>query len=128
MQKSLPLEAPRKTRASKSTGALRSANGLNEENLAFRTGQNARLIVTPHQNARRARVLVTWISEPARAKTSSSVVWQGAARRNQEIAISLAVPRGNKNRRAQVSLQSANARGEWQTLDTTILNATPVAR
>ena len=105
-----------------------SANGLNQRNLAYQTRQNARLVVMPRQNAKRARVLVTWISDSARTKTASSVVWQGAARRNQEIVVSLATPRGNKNRRVQVSLQGANARGEWQTLDTIVIDATPIAR
>lgn len=103
------------------------ANGLNEAKFSNATRQNARLIVTPRQNVGRARVVVAWIGGSARAKVTS-VVWRGAARRNQQIAIFLTAPRGNKNRRAQVSLQGANARGEWQTLDTVVLNATPISR
>ncbi|HVF85419.1 MAG TPA: hypothetical protein VM821_05525, partial [Abditibacteriaceae bacterium] len=96
--------------------------------LAYKTSQNARLIVMPRQNARWARILVSWISGSARTKTAALVVWRGTARRNQRIAVSLSTPRGNKNQRAQVSLQSANARGEWQTMNTVVLDATPVAR
>jgi len=128
LRKPLSPALQRKSRTRNSGAAAWPANGLNQEKFTGTTRQNIRLVVTPRQNASRARVVVVWTSGLARAKKTSLVVWQGTARRGQEIVISLVAPRGNKNRRAQVSLQSANVRGEWQTLDTTVLSATSTAR
>lgn len=128
LRKPLSPVLQRKSRTRNSGASAWSANGLNQEKFTGTTRQNVRLAVTPRQNAGRARVVVVWTSGLARAKKTSLVVWQGTARRGQEIVISLVAPRGNKNRRAQVSLQSANVRGGWQTLDTTVLSATSTAR
>lgn len=128
LRKPLSPVLQRKSRTRNSGASAWSANGLNQEKFTGTTRQDARLIVMPRQNASRARVVVVWTSGLARAKKTSLVVWQGTARRGQEIVISLVTPRGNKNRRAQVSLQSANVRGGWQTLDTTVLSATSTAR